>query len=378
MNIGFDAKRAFFNRRGLGNYSRDTIRILSNECPEHNYTLYTPKLVKDVKKAISFSYNKENCQVVSPQGFYSFGPLSSLWRTRGICSTIEQDKIDIYHGLSHELPYGIEKTHAKSVVTMHDVIFLKNPELFPLFDRYSFRKKYTHGCHTADRVIAISEQTKSDLINYMGEKEERIDVVYQGCNPIFHQPISEEQMADAKSRYNLPSQFMLIVCAIERRKNHELILKAMRDPKVDIPLVIVGRSSEYQNHLQELIREYHLENRVLFLNEMPTEDLPVLYKLATLFVYPSLFEGFGIPILESLTVGTPVITSKGSCFEETGGKSARYVDCNDADELSETIVKVLSDSELQKQMVDEGFLHAARFSDAAIAKNLMDVYHKIV
>ena len=374
MNIGFDAKRAFYNRRGLGNYSRDTIRILSNVCPENRYTLYIPK----EKKAIRFSYNEGNCRIVSPSGFYSVGPLSSLWRTRGICQNITDDHIDVYHGLSHELPYGIEKTGAKTVVTMHDLIFLKNPELVPIIDRYSFRKKYTHGCHSADRVIAISEETKSDLINYMGEKEERIDVVYQGCNPIFHQPITEEQLCDAKQRYQLPSEFMLIVCAIERRKNHELILQAMRNPKIDLPLVIVGRPSEYQNYLCELIREYHLENRVLFLNEMPTEHLPVLYKLASIFVYPSLFEGFGIPILESLTVGTPVITSKGSCFEETGGKAARYVDCHDADELSETIIQVLSDSDLQKRMVEDGLKHSEKFSDAAIAQNLMNSYKKII
>ena len=372
MNIGFDAKRAFYNRRGLGNYSRDTIRILSHVCADNSYSLYTPK----TENAIDFDYNRENCRRVAPDGFYSLGPLSALWRTRGICSDIKNDKIEVYHGLSHELPYGIEKTGVKTIVTMHDVIFLKNPELFPLFDRYSFKKKYTHGCHIADRIIAISQQTKSDLINYMGEKEERIDVVYQGCNPIFHQPVSEQQMQQARERYQLPSEFMLIVCAIERRKNHELILKAMRNPQVQLPLVIVGRSSEYQQQLQMLIAKYGLDNRVIFLNEMPTEELPVLYKLASLFVYPSLFEGFGIPILESLTMGTPVITSKGSCFEETGGKAACYIDCNDSDELAEMIVKVMSDGDLRDRMVAEGRVHASHFSDEEIAKNLMAVYNK--
>ncbi len=374
LKIGYDAKRAFFNRRGLGNYSRDTVRIMSNLVPENDYFLYTPK----IKESIEFPYNKENCRVVTPYGLSSVGILSSLWRTKGVCKNIESDKLDIYHGLSHELPYGIEKTKVRKVVTMHDVIFLKNPELFPFFDRYSFKKKYTHGCQIADCVIAVSQQTKEDLIEYLGEKEERVEVVYQGCNPVFQCPVDEVRMMQVKQNLRLPDQFMLIVCAIERRKNHELILKAMRDPRVDIPLVVVGRPSEYQKHLQELIVQYHLENKVIFLNEVATCDLPIFYKLATLFVYPSLFEGFGIPILEALTMQTPVITSKGSCFEETGGDAAKYVSSDNADELAETIIQVLGSQELQVEMIQKGIVHAEKFSDKSIAQNLMNVYRKLL
>ncbi len=374
LKIGYDAKRAFFNRRGLGNYSRDTVRIMSNLIPGNEYFLYTPK----IKESIDFPYNKENCRVVTPHGLSSVGILSSLWRTKGVCENIEADKLDIYHGLSHELPYGIEKMNVRKVVTMHDVIFLKNPELFPFFDRYSFKKKYTHGCQIADCVVAVSQQTKADLIEYLGEKEERIKVVYQGCNPVFQSPVDENRMLQVKQNLHLPDQFMLIVCAIERRKNHELILKAMRDPRVDIPLVVIGRPSEYQKHLQELIAQYHLEGKVIFLNEVATSELPIFYKLATLFVYPSLFEGFGIPILEALTMRTPVITSKGSCFEETGGEAAQYVSSDNAEELADTIVQVLGSQEIQNDMIRKGIIHAEKFSDKAIAQNLMNVYKTLL
>lgn len=374
MNIGFDAKRAFCNSRGLGNYSRDTIRLLSEQYPANRYSLFTPR----INESIRWNYNTECASTELPQGIFSKKLFSSLWRTKNICEDIKRLNIDVYHGLSHELPYGIEKTGTKTVVTMHDLIFLKNPELFPLFDRYSFKKKYTHGCKTADRVIAISEETKRDLIEFMQEDESRIDVVYQGCNPIFHQPVEERELEEVKKRFSLPNQFMLIICAIERRKNHELILKAMRNPQLDIPLVIVGRPSEYKNHLDELIREYHLENRVIFLNAMPTEALPALYKLASVFVYPSLFEGFGIPILESLTMGTPVVTSEGSCFRETGGDAARYIDNSDADQLAATLIDILQHEDLQQEMVAKGFAHAQKFSDESIARNLMSVYNKIL
>ncbi len=373
MKIGFDAKRAFCNTRGLGNYSRDTIRLLTEQFPENDYTLFTPKM----KESIRWNYNEQCASTVLPQGIHAKSIFSSLWRTRGICEDIERLDLDIYHGLSHELPYGIEKTRTKTVVTMHDLIFLKNPELFPLFDRYSFRKKYIHGCKTADRVIAISEETKRDLMEYLHEEESRIDVVYQGCNPVFHQPVEEAELEAVRQKYALPNEFMLIICAIERRKNHELILKAMRHPQLDLPLVIVGRPSEYKKHLEELIREYGLENRVVFLDAMPTTALPALYKLASVFVYPSLFEGFGIPILESLTMGTPVVTSEGSCFRETGGDAAKYVDCNNADQLAETLIDVLQHQEVRDEMVAAGLAHAQKFTDSAVAQNLMSVYKKI-
>lgn len=374
MRIGYDAKRAFFNRRGLGNYSRDTIRIMTNIHADNDYCLYTPN--SEVK--ISFDYNRDNTQVVAPTGIQSYRPFSSMWRTEGICKNISNDKIDLYHGLSHELPYGIEKLSVRSVVTMHDLIFLKNPDLFPFFDRYSFKKKYTHGAHIADRIIAISEETKADLINCLGEKEERIDVVYQGCNPVFHHEVNEEELCRTKKKYALPSQFMLIVCAIEKRKNHELILKAMTDPRIDLPLVIVGRPSEYKKELQEIIQKYHIENRVIFVQEVATQELPALYKLATLFVYPSHYEGFGIPVLEALTMGVPVITSKGSCMMETGGDAALYVNPKDSDELADTIYNVLTNETLRESMVTKGLRHAEKFSDESIAKNLYAVYRKVL
>lgn len=374
MKIGFDAKRAFFNSRGLGYYSRDVIRLLSQYQPDHQYFLYTPK----TKGAIEFSHNTQNCQTITPSGCYSVGPLPSLWRTRGICSDIRKEQLDIYHGLSHELPYGIEKTGARSVVTMHDLIFLKNPELFPLFDRYSFRKKYIHGARIANRIIAISEETKKDLINYLGEKEERIDVVYQGYNAVFRNPVTEEMKAAVKCKFNLPDHFMLIICAIERRKNHELILKAMRNPQVDLPLVIAGNPSEYKETLLSIIHEYHLEKKVLFIGHIDSVDLPTLYQLADLFVYPSLFEGFGRPILESLVMGTPVITSKGSCFKETGGEAAQYVSCDDDEELAHAIIKVMTDTNFRQSCIEEGYRHAAKFSDENIASKLMETYKKLI
>ena len=369
MKIGFDAKRAFFNNRGLGNYSRDTIRILTTKASQNEYFLFTPK----TKGGRTFQHG--DASVVAPSSFFSKA-LPSLWRTSGCSKDAEKLGLDIYHGLSNELPYGLPKSIA-TVVTIHDLIFLKNPELYPFFDRYTFRKKYVRSCQVADRIVAISEETKKDLLELVGVDERKVSVVYQGCNPIFAKEADEATQESVRNRYSLPADFMLIVCAIEKRKNHELILEAMHIGHFDIPLVIVGRPSAYKDELMQLIHKYGLENRVIFLHQVPMEDLPLLYRLATLFVYPSHFEGFGIPILEAMTSHTPVITSIGSCFKETGGEAARYVDSHKAEELSNAIEEILTDRELAQKMVKEGDLQAMKFSDESIATAMTAVYNSL-
>src|SRR5574344_3099307 len=333
MNIGFDAKRAFNNRRGLGNYSRDTIRILSEQVPENRYFLFTPHANGSL-----FGPPTEHCKVVLPTSCVD-KTFPAWWRTARICSDIAQQKIDVFHGLSHELPLGIEKLNVRKIVTMHDLIFMKFPALYPLIERYLYKKKNVHSCRIADTVIAISEQTKRDLIELAGVPEDKIAVVYQGCNGIFQNKVEAVVKERIREKYCLPQTFMLQVGAIEKRKNQEVILQAMHVGKIDCPLVLVGAATAYLDDLQKLIVRYGLGNRAFVLSDVPTQDLPALYQSAALFLYPSLFEGFGIPILEALWSGIPVIAATGSCLEESGGPYSRYVAPHDAPQWAEEILK---------------------------------------
>lgn len=368
MHIGFDAKRIFHNHRGLGNYSRDIVRILSNRLPDHQYYLFTPNL----KDAFPFPL-KENCSIVQPNGFLERN-LSSVWRTYWSCADIKRLNLDVYHGLSHELPVGIEKTRTKSVVTMHDVIYLKYPRLYPFIDRKLYKGKYLRSCRVADMVIAISEQTKRDLIEYAGVEEQRIKVVYQGCHPHFGQTVSIQEKARVARTYRLPETFMLHVGALEKRKNQALILEAMYRYRIDLPLVLVGKPTPYLNELKAFVEKKGLKGRVLFLTSVPDSDLPAIYQSSSLFLFPSLFEGFGIPILEALQSGVPVIASTGSCMEETGGDASCYINPNDADELGHVIITLLNDEERRSRMTEAGRRHARQFSDEAIAENLFTIY----
>jgi glycosyltransferase involved in cell wall biosynthesis len=370
--IGFDAKRFFYNTRGLGNYSRDTVRILSSLQPDNEYFLFTPK----IKNALPVSV-ASNCQIIQPKDLF-YKNFSSLWRTYEECREINRLKLDIFHGLSHELPMGIEKAATRSVVTMHDLIFLKFPQLYHPIDRELYKRKYLRSCKTADKIIAISEQTKRDLIEFTDLSEKKIEVVYQGCSPIFRQVASEEKLQHVKRKYHLPQNYLLNVGTVEKRKNQELIIQAMAYGKLDIPLVILGKQTEYINQLKILISKHKLESSVIFLTDVQTEDLPAIYQLSSIFVYPSLFEGFGIPILEALSSRVPVITSKGSCFEETGGKGSCYINHKDAEELTAAINDILGNPEKRQKMVEAGLIHANQFTDEHISHSLIAVYESLL
>lgn len=371
MNIGFDAKRAYHNARGLGNYSRDTVRILSEYYPENQYMLFNPKRVNN-----SLFLLQKNMKEIPPEGWF-WKTFPSLWRSKGICGQIKKGKIDIYHGLSQELPIGIEKTNVKSVVTVHDAIFLRYPEFYSASYRHIFTKKNQYACKVADKIIAISNQTKNDFIEFFRIEENKITVIYQGCNFIFRKPVSESEKEKVRQKYSLPSHFLLNVGAIEERKNAALIVEAMHCSHLSIPLVIIGNPTDYKQKIIETARQFHLSSQVFFLHNVQTNDLPAIYSQAEIFIYPSLFEGFGIPVLEALCCKVPVITSKGNCLEEAGGPSSLYIDPHNAEELGAAIERVLFDADFKKQMISSGYAHAENFTDDKIAHQLMTAYRSL-
>ncbi|MBP1639993.1 MAG: glycosyl transferase group 1 [Bacteroidetes bacterium] len=371
MIIGFDAKRAFCNSRGLGNYSRYIFRLMSTYYPDNQYLLFTPK------SDGLYHTEADNCKTITPEGWINQS-IPSFWRSYGMTKDLKHLKPDVYDGMNQELPFGFAKTGIKSVVTIHDAIFIRYPHMYDPFYRAIFKKKNSYSCNVANRIIAISEQTKQDIIEFFGVDEQKVDVVYHGCDNIFRQPISNDKITEIRNKYHLPSEFLLTVGAIEERKNQLLILEALHKGHLDIPLVIIGSPTKYLDNIKEKAREYSLENKIVVLSNVPNEDLPAFYRAASVMIYPSIFEGFGLPILEALCTETPVITSKGSCFEETGGKATVYVDPNNADELAEQINIVLHDTALRNSMIKEGLTHSLLFTDEKVAQQMMAIYSGLI
>ena len=367
MNIGFDAKRIFYNQSGLGNYGRNIINTLQSVEDEIILNLYSP-----IKNNPLIEYNNPKIHVINPSCWF-YKNFGSLWRTFALSKKIMHDEIDIFHGLSNEIPHNIHKKSIKSIVTIHDLIFLRYPELYKRIDRNIYNRKFKYACNAATRIIAISEQTKQDIVDFYKIPADKIDVVYQGCNPIFLRKINNTE--EIKKKYNLPSQYMLTVGTIEKRKNLLTILKAITSANIDIPLVVVGKPTNYISQVEEFIQSSGLK-KVHILNYLPLDELPALYQGAMLFLYPSIFEGFGIPVLEAISSGIPVISTNYGCFKEAGGEASIYVDPENPDEMAEAILSIVNDENKQKDMIDAGYKHAEKFRDEVIAKELMKVYKK--
>ncbi len=369
MRIGFDAKRAFNNRSGLGNYSRFVIDAIASNFPEHDFFLYTTKVTIDELKS-------KNLAVRTPGRVYN--SMKSLWRTTAIKKQLVRDKIDVYHGLSHELPININRLRIKSVVTIHDLIFLRYPELFKKADRAIYFQKWKYACQVADRIIAVSEQTKSDLCSYMSIPGKKIDVVYQDCHEQFSNDVAPDVDA-MKEKYGLPNEYLLCVGTVEKRKNQEMLVRALPQLKHrDVDLVIVGKNTSYKSFLDTIISKNGLQHRVHFRNNIQFVDFPALYAGARLFLYLSVFEGFGIPIIEAMRMDIPVITTKGGVFEETGGKAARYVDSSNSGEVAEAIDELLEDESKRNGLVEAGKENVRRFESKKVGAQLMRVYEGLV
>lgn len=369
MRIGFDAKRYFLNKTGLGNYSRDLIRILEKYVPENEYLKYTPKTGDQY---INQSSIQDNIRL--PQGFIN-STWPNLWRNQRIVHDLKKDKIDIFHGLSGEIPLGLAKAHIKSIVTIHDLIFLRHPELYHPIDRWIYKKKFRHACEASDRIVAISECTKNDIVDLFHIAEEKIDVVYQGCHEAFKTIKTEEQKTELRNKLKLPKDFLLNVGTIEPRKNILPTVKAIKD--IDIPLVIVGKPTRYHQEIMDFIRQNNMENRIFFFQGLAMEELAVLYASATIFIYPSIYEGFGIPIIEALYSSTPVITSKMGVFPEAGGPASCYIDPTDVSQIQQAITTLLADSAKRYKMIEKGLEFVQKFNDDQVAKQMASIYAKL-
>lgn len=375
MRIGFDGKRAVQNFTGLGNYSRYIADILCRFYPENEYILYAPKK-RDNKRLDALTEKYRQLRLVYPATPFR-KKFSSLWRISGITRQLEDEEVDIFHGLSNELPLNIRKSHIKSIVTIHDLIFLRYPQYYHFIDRKIYTYKFRKACENADKIIAISECTKRDIIQYFHIPNDKIEVVYQGCDPVFEQSVGNEKKEEVRSKYHLPTRYILNVGSIEERKNALLIAQALQQLPQDIHLVIVGRRTPYTEKIERFANENGLTSRVHILHNVPFEDLPAIYQSAEVFAYPSYFEGFGIPIIEALHSGIPVVAATGSCLEEAGGPDSMYVNPDSADEASRAFEEILSNPEKKKLMIEKGKEFVKRFAEKKQANQIMDIYNSI-
>ena len=382
--IGYDAKRIVRNGTGLGSYGRtlvnDIARCAESTDPALQLRLYAPdEGWEDLRNQI---INHQNVTFCYPS--HSVLPFhKAAWRTKSIVKDLLHDGVRLYHGLSGELPIGIRKSGIKSVVTIHDLIFLRHPEFYNWLDTKIYAWKFRQTIREADHIIAVSECTKRDIIELGQVDESRISVIYQSCAPRFSAPNHGDcprDSSEAKIMGTVPviPRYILSVGSIEARKNILLAVKALPYLPEDISLVIVGRHTKYTDQVTDYIKANHLDHRVRILHGVSDEELPALYAGAEAFVYPSVYEGFGIPIIEAISCGLPVVACTGSCLEEAGGPDSLYVAPDDAEGMANAIRQSLRGAEGREQRIRRSREYIRRFEGQDVASQVIDLYQSLI
>ena len=361
MKIGYDAKRFFHNTSGLGNYSRDLIRSLAEFFPGNEYLLFAKN-------------TSERTQTLLEKPQIQFRKLSGgkFARQTKMGKDAQKMGCQIFHGLSGELPLKWDKTPIKKIVTIHDLIFLKYPQFYSFFDRKIHTWKFKKACQSADIIVAISEQTKRDIMQYFGTSENKIEVIYQTCHQAFKQKYADEELSVVKEKFKLPEQFILNVGTIEERKNLFSVVKALQG--TDIPLVVVGRETKYTKQIHRFIEKNKMQSQVLFLQNVSMDELAKVYALATIFVYPSLYEGFGIPVIEALFSKVPVITSNLSCLPEAGGPDSLFINPLDVADIKAKILHLWDNPSERNRRAEKSLEFVQKFNEDQISNDMMQLY----
>ena len=376
LRIAVDAKRALSNTTGLGNYSRLVIEALSS-LPVGNRIMLMSAPGCDTSR-VSGLLNRNNVELYEGHGAAArLAPW--LWRSHTLGKELRRLSPEVYHGLSNELPLNIASSGVPSVVTMHDVIWRRFESDYTAVDRRLYDLKYGRSARNATRVIAISECTARDLQSDFDIPREKIDVVYQGCDLSFV-PQSESEIERVRRVYNLGAgPYAIAVGTVQGRKNQLLAVRGLRALPRELRLVIVGRRTRYAAEIDAYIASHReLDGRVIWLEGVPFGDLPALYSGAVFSSYTSRYEGFGLPLIESLSCKVPCIGATGSCLEEAGGPGAFYVEPDSEEAWAECARRYLDDTELRQSMAMEGYCHTGKFSADSFAAGTMKSYHKAI
>lgn len=374
MHIAIDGKRFFLNTSGLGRYSRSLVNsLLALEDESFLLTLYRPK------GRVRFEApHAPRVRVVTAEYALPGDAGNAWWRFAKLPGLINQADYSIFHGPSHVLPGRLK---CPAVVTMLDLIFLRFPRYFPLYDRHYYRVLFKQSARRADHIISISEATKTDLVDYFNIDAGRISVVY----PAFDDRLARVETPDLqpiRSDYALPRNYILYVGNIEPRKNILRLAQAfdllMTSARIDAEteLVIVGRKGWFYKEIFAGIERLKSRRKIRFLGPVYGRDLAGIYQMALVMAYPSLFEGFGYPVLEAMQLGTPVLTSNVSSLPEAGGAAAMLIQPDQVDDIAAGLEKIVNDPSRRGRMIESGRAHASQFTGERMARQTLSIYRR--
>jgi len=309
--------------------------------------------------------------------FLSAEKFNDLWLRRYLPARIKKDRIDVFHGPSFLLPEG---GTAKRIVTIHDLSPVLFPQLYEGISSDAIIRRTQNAIEKADAVIADSEHTRNDIMDIYHTPPDKVWTIYLGIDERYFRQVDEGYAQEVKEKYDLPEDFILHVGSYHPRKNTEVILKALstlRKRKKVVRLVLSGKKTRYFGRILELVRDLQLEKSVTLIGYIPDEQVHALYSCAKALIYPSLYEGFCLPMVEAMASGVPCIVANTSCLPEVAGEAAILVDSNDPENIADAIIRVLENSELREELSAAGYERARRYSWRKAAQKTLDLYREV-
>ena len=369
MRIGIEVRWIALSKTGFGNYTLNLIRELSRIDEKNQYYLYFNKEFQDDLTPQKKNFHKIIIKMYSGIYKHLCIPLDIVFNKRNL---------DLFHFAYNSPSIWFP---CKFVLTIHDASFKYIPEMLSKKDLFSISTKLYISARKAEKVITDSENSKRDIVKFFKVLEEKIAVIYLGVDESFQIISNREILNDIRRKYNLPEKYLLYVGSYLPHKNLDTLIKAFCDLKRNTntrhSLVLCGKKGRNFLNISKLIRELQLDDCVFCIGYVPADELPILYNMSDLFIFPSLYEGFGLPILEAMACGVPVIASNSSCLPEIAGEAALLFNPRDKNELAKAIYNLLTDAKAYNYFVEKGLKRAKQFTWRKMAEGILKIYEDI-
>jgi len=369
MIIGLEARWITFEKTGFGRYAFNLLKELSKIDHENRYLIYLNREYQNEQIFLKENFKKIFIKNIPEIYKHVCIPFDIISRNRNI---------SLFHFLYNAPSLYMPCPY---ILTIHDVSYKYIPEMISFKNRFSIFLQLKLNAKRSKKIIAVSESSKKDIIKFFNVNEDKIDVIYEGVDESFRNKVDENKRKTIINKYELPKKFILYVGTYLPHKNLETLLCAFHSLKTNTDikhkLVLAGKKGKNYSVIAKLISDFNLEKDVLRLGFIPDDDLPVIYNLSELFVFPSLYEGFGLPILEAMSCGVPVLASASSCLPEIGGDAAEYFRPKDIEALGKKIFKIIKNSNLKVELREKGFQRAKLFSWSRMAEKTLELYERV-